>query len=112
MSSKIDIDQAEYEVHGVPIMQSYFHVYNLNWRRRSQGVVDWRESNLLDRFIDLLRLKPHTRKQLGYIALSNGYPRVVVSECLDLLLLLEYIELQDGMYVYTLPKNINPEDVW
>lgn len=112
MSFTININEGIYLIHGVPLEQCYFHVYNPNWRRMSQGSVDWRESNLLDRYIDTLRNKSYTRKQLGYIGLKNGYPRQVVSQCLDLLPLLEYIEIQDGMYVYTLPVNINPEDIW
>jgi hypothetical protein len=60
----------------------------------------------------MLRSKSYTRKQLGYIALKNGYRRNLVSQCLDLLPILEYIELQGDLYVYTLPKEIKPEDVW
>ena len=112
MFSTIDVDKGIFQIHGVPIEQSYFHTYNPYWRQMSQGYSHWRESNLLDRYIDTLRNKSHTRKQLGYIGLSNSYPRIIVSQCLDLLVLLEYIEIIDGMYMYTLPKEINPEDVW
>ena len=112
MFSTIDVDKGIFQIHSVPLKQCYFHVYNPYWRGKPQGYYHWWESNLLDRFIDTLRNKSYTRKQLGYIGLSNGYPRVIVSQCLDLLVLLEYIEIINGMYTYTLPKEINPEDVW
>lgn len=99
-------------IHGVPSCQAYFHVYKPQWRTKWQGETDWRESNLLDRFIDILRNKPQTRKELGYVALKNGYPRVIVTQCLDLLPILEYIELWDDTYLYTLPPEINPADIW
>jgi hypothetical protein len=99
-------------IHGVPAYQTYFHVYKPQWRSKWQGETDWSESNLLDRFIDILRTKPQTRKELGYIALKNGYPRVIVTQCLDLLPILEYIGLMDDTYLYLLPPEIKPEDIW
>lgn len=99
-------------IHGVPVEQAYFHVYRPNWRSKWHGETHWSESNLLDRFIDLLRIKPHTRKELGYVALRNGYPKVIVTQCLDLLPVLEYIGLLDDAYLYLLPPEVNPEDVW
>ncbi len=99
-------------IHGVPVKQSHFHVYNPNWRSKWQGETDWSESNLLDRFIDTVRTKPHTRKELGYLALKNGYPRVIVTQCLDLLPVLEYIGFMDDTYFYLLAPEIKPENVW
>lgn len=99
-------------VHGLPAYQSCFHVYRPQWRSKWQGETDWRESNLLDRFIDILRTKPQTRKELAYVALKNGYPRAIVTQCLDLLPILEYIELWDDTYLYTLPADVKPEDIW
>jgi hypothetical protein len=104
-------------IHSVPATQAYFHVYNPYWRNRSNGTC-WQDSNLLDRFISLLQLRPYTRKELGYVALKNGYDRAIVSQCLDLLPILEYIELWDEYadknptYLYTLPAHLKPEDVW
>ena len=104
------IESTAEKIHGVPVTQCYFHVYNPYWRSKSQGETDWKESNLLDRFIDTLQTGAHTRKQLGYIALKNGYPRAIVTQCLDLLPILKYVELEGDLYHLT--KKDNLQDVW
>jgi hypothetical protein len=75
----------------------------------------------MDKFIELLRNKSYSRKQLAYFAVKDGYGRDITSQCLDLLPLLEYVEIRDGLYVYMLDERsslyknletVNPEDVW
>ncbi len=102
-------------IHGVPLMRAYFHTYNPYWRSKGKGT-QWQDSNLLDRFISLLQTRPYTRKELGLIALKNKYDWTLVSQCLDLLPILEYIELWEEddsvTYLYILPVGVKPEDVW